>query len=109
MDSEQSQTNGAATTLRGNECRFFFNQSKQHLTKRFKSLFNPPRTGIPNAGGVQLWKKYGWSTAIERIAESKLFLMEGFTAMDSAQMAECYEIFDWLALQNDKSFYLSNG
>jgi hypothetical protein len=49
------------------------------------------------AGAVQLQETFGWYLTLKSIAESGVFNLAGHTPLKSAQLANLYEVFNYLA------------
>jgi hypothetical protein len=79
------------------ECQFFFAQTKREIHNKFASLYGSAKFDEIKAGIEQLTKSFGWYLTIKQLAESGIFNRPDLNPMESAEQANLYEAFTYLA------------
>lgn len=84
---------------------FFFAETKRNIYTKFKSLYSGAGINEIKAGVEQLNSKFGWYLTLKAIAESGIFNRPDMTPLQSAEQADLYEAFTYLAACKAQSDY----
>ena len=76
----------------------FFAETKHFIKQQFSDLWHGPSNSTKGTAAIA--DKYGWQLVIYRLAETKLFDMDGKDSIQSAEDADLYRAFEYLARQN---------
>ena len=84
--------------------QFFFAQAENYIFERFKQAFtNVTDSKWVAAGGNTIGKVYGWYPVLLRVADTGLWNISGKTPIQSAELADLYDVLTWLSYDNTKN------
>ena len=76
---------------------FFFAEAKRNIQSKFASLYSSSGFREIKAGVEKLNEQFGWYLTLKSIAESGIFNQSTLTPLQSAEQADLYEAFTYLA------------
>ena len=84
---------------------FFFSEAKRNIYSKFASLYSSSGFREIKAGVERLNEQFGWYLTLKTIAESGIFNRPDMTPLQSAEQADLYEAFTYLAACKAESDY----
>jgi len=76
---------------------FFFAETKRNIAAKFSNLYGSSGFDERKAGIEKLNDSFGWYLTLKAIAESGRFNQPTLTPLQSAEQADLYEAFTYLA------------
>ncbi len=76
---------------------FFFAETKRNISTKFSNLYGSAGFDERKAGIEKLNDSFGWYLTLKAIAESGIFNQPTLTPLQSAEQADLYEAFTYLA------------
>jgi hypothetical protein len=76
---------------------FFFAETKRNISTKYANLYGSSGFDERKAGIEKLNDSFGWYLTLKAIAESGIFNQPTLTPLQSAEQANLYEAFTYLA------------
>jgi hypothetical protein len=76
---------------------FFFAETKRNISTKYANLYGSSGFDERKAGIEKLNDSFGWYLTLKSIAESGIFNQPTLTPLQSAEQADLYEAFTYLA------------
>ena len=100
IQRQTTQTRGTIFKLEPpklSEGCFFFDETKRNIAAKFANLYGSSGFDERKAGIEKLNESFGWYLTLKAIAESGIFNQPTLTPLQSAEQADLYEAFTYLA------------